>query len=1503
MNRIKARKIIEKLRNENEKWLKSTREASMDGIFSIIRRVRIEKKKDFILELIQNADDCNSTEISMDLDSSKITIQNDGDPFRSNPDRTKDNIFAICKLGKSTKESGKIGFMGFGFRAVFEVSEKPKVFSGHFSFYFNKDMIVPHWIERYPDYIKTKLERTKGRGSVFVLPYLNREIFKDVKQAIKSLSPNLLLYLQNLKKIRIGEKLLQVEKAALTNSYWASINGKKRYLWKIYSKKIQIPQTLQSFLRKDRDLDKMGKPSKKYEYITIAFEITPDGKVVNKGNNALFAFLPLADETNTRLGFNIQADFSVDAGRRKLREPNSKWNQWILSNVSKFIPLMIKDFKNNSETRTEFYKVLPLEDPDRPDYLHPVKEKIDEIIRKKDSILVKTNRSIKYPDGKKWVKPENAIIADIELQKLFDSRDLKRIFGRRKFYVANDEIDDIGMKHIKEIVKDELSFDKIIELLIDSKWILERKIINKKHPEKWVGDLVIYFSKELDKSWIIKEELSKTRFILDEKGKLCKPRKVFLPASDKIDIPSRWSKKYKIVSPKLIRYLNANRIKNDELKDERRMGLDLLMDLVSELSPETIVREIINPIFADDIWKRCSDPSLRRYTEFVMEHRDCWSCADIKIKAKTDGRKRFYKKPNELYLPYKYGNDFKLDSLFKGFKYENLVSSDYIQKIKKSKSNSEKTQLKKWKDFLIKLGVKEFPLIQKISKSKSGKDLEVELKAYRPHDNINRSNWGYTKNDYDICSPLNEIFNKCAKDEVEDSYKRLRVFIRIIDRKWTYYKSFLKSRYLYHTTGAHGWTEEDLGESSFAIFLKSSNWIPTEDGRHFRPGTVALNELKGKVKTPVIDYKISNEEFKDYLQSLGLQTKLTVEGAIALLKSHIEHRETKIYKYKEIYGYLSKHEKEKKKIRSALKEVPCIFMPKHKKKYWKISDTFWEAEDSFSDWKTDVGHIYPKFRNLFINIFGIKEKPTHEDYANFLSSYLWTKEALTNREKSCLGNIYHHLNYITTTPELKKSETWKNLKVDFKIWCENNQWAGLNEKVYYNDKEELCKLFRKHTDILLAYIPKNVDRAEIKKLFSELGIRSLANNYKEECSVSGKQINADVKYQNAIRRISKYIARFIKAKSPQAFNKLNEQGAFIALSKVDLKFADNIRVDAVIDDYTIYQGKRKCFYAWRNSNNILFLDMSILGERFSCYRYVGIALAHAFERNISLEMYVPLIVEGDEIEINNAMLDYEIITKKELNELKKKVEEKQEKPIIGTEKPGKAPAQKQFDPAAKPKVSRTRFPDIIPMITEKDEWQPECPPEKAAIQKGEILYSPNKKYETSELKTRRKKFSPPSAKKEDIAKDILSPKTKKKIGHWGEKYTIEFLKNKYRKKIKKGIIKETKDGFAVYSNKMKAVQVFWMNKKEDKSEGYDIKVNEDKRIMYIEVKSTKTDAKEFFEISRNQWEFAKQKRDKFHIYRVYNAGSKQEVKVIDIHNPVKLWQEGNLAAYPIRIQL
>lgn len=1513
MNRIQAKKIIEKIKQVNEHWINETKKASMDGIFPILERVRVDKKKDFILELIQNADDCHSSTIAFDINPSKILVQNNGEPFRSNEAGTKGDIPAICKIGKSTKGSGKIGFMGFGFKSVFKVSNKPEIYSGQFSFYLDENMIIPHWIEHIPQDIKKRLENMNRKGAIFVLPFVNKGIGKEVMKTIKRLSPELLLYLQNLRQIKSAQHIIKVEKASIPNSFWIGTGtAGNKYLWKRYSKKVQIPKKLKKFLIKDRNLEEINEAVKTHEQITITFEITPEEKIIERSDSQLYAFLPLGDETNTKLCFNIQADFSVDAGRRKLREPDSQWNQWLLANVYKCIIEVINDFKKRKNVRTEFYKALPLVNQDRPEYLEIVKEKIDEVLQEKNSILVKTLKSKNNPDGKKWAKPENAILVKKELERLFDKKDIEHLYGRQKFIVDEDEIGNEGMEYVREIVKDELSLNNVLKLLSDTQWILDRKIKQRKHVEEWFGNLLIYFANELEirlggrlrwnvyylpekKNFL--EILKKSKILLGEDNRLYEPGKLFLPSSEGLRIRSLLPKRYKIVSSRLIKYLEGQRIKSESEKERRQKGQNLLKDLISELSPKTICEEIINPVFDAENWKRHSDATLMKYTEFILNYENCWHLAKIKLKVETEKKKRIYKSPKELYLSKKYGNKFHLDRLFKGHNLEIFISDDYFRKILKSSKAKNRTHLRDLNKFFLYLKTKVYPEIIASTREIRGEEIRDELIKYGDQGKVQYSNWRYRKIDFDLPRFVLKIIEKCLSDEIENSFQRLKEIIEIVDLNWPYYKLYLESRYLYHTPHAKSCSNERLGESSFAKFLRNSNWIPTQDGKHFKPAAVALKELEGKVKIPIVDYKITNDDFKEHLKSLGIQSMPSLDGVMDLLISLVEQNSKQTKKFILIYEYLARYKKERKRIRERLEEIPFIFIPKKGKKNWKISEVFWESKDSFLEWKIEIESTYPNLKGFFLEILGIKEKPDTWDYMNLLSSYLWKREKLTNKEKDCLGNIYHHLGYIASTSGLQENEQWQNLKSEFKVWCENNRWERVEEEIYYNNDEELHKLFKNKSDVLFAHIPINIDFSEIKKLFSALGIKGLREVYSEKCSVQGIASPVDENYQNAIRGTSKYITLFVKKKSPKAFERLKKERKFKLLQEISLEFVEKINVDAVINGHIVNLGERKSFYSCHGSENILFLSKNIRQNNLSCFEFIGAALEDALEKKIGLEFFIPRILEKDESEIEQIMINHGIVTKKELI-LEEKKEGKKEEEVKETEE-FKESQKKQ---SIKTTVQATKSHHTIIDTKADFTWQPECTPGEAEIRQVDLIQPLPKKQKRLDEKTQKR--APSSAySKEEIMKGELSYETKTEIGKWGEKLVFGFLRKEFIKKYPKGKIKKTDYGFAVILNEQAIAEVHWLDITRDQVVGYDIKVLENKEETYIEVKSTKSDDKEYFDISKRQWEFAKEKGERFLIYRIFNAGSKRNAKLTIIPNPVQQWKEGRLNAYPIRIEI
>ena len=107
--------------------------------------------------------------------------------------------------------------------------------------------------------------------------------------------------------------------------------------------------------------------------------------------------------------------------------------------------------------------------------------------------------------------------------------------------------------------------------------------------------------------------------------------------------------------------------------------------------------------------------------------------------------------------------------------------------------------------------------------------------------------------------------------------------------------------------------------------------------------------------------------------------------------------------------------------------------------------------------------------------------------------------------------------------------------------------------------------------------------------------------------------------------------------------------------------------------------------------------------------------------------------------------------------------------------------------------------------------------------------------------------------------DLSVSPSQMEIGRWGEEWVYRFLLHTCQDAIK-----------------VNAVEVTWMNEKEESSSPYDILMRQNctpPQDIYIEVKSTGSEKKDLFEVSMPQIHMAHKYRHAYQIYRVYNAGS------------------------------
>lgn len=138
-----------------------------------------------------------------------------------------------------------------------------------------------------------------------------------------------------------------------------------------------------------------------------------------------------------------------------------------------------------------------------------------------------------------------------------------------------------------------------------------------------------------------------------------------------------------------------------------------------------------------------------------------------------------------------------------------------------------------------------------------------------------------------------------------------------------------------------------------------------------------------------------------------------------------------------------------------------------------------------------------------------------------------------------------------------------------------------------------------------------------------------------------------------------------------------------------------------------------------------------------------------------------------------------------------------------------------------------------------------------------------------------------------------------KLGHEGEKYVFQALQNHYKNKYPDATfnLDEKKGTFKLNPPNKPEIAITWLNKNKESGKPYDLVLRKnDQTKRYIEVKSTASTDKYAFEITHH--EFIKmlhifekkiaQPKEKYSIYRVFNANSPSSARIEKFNNPAAL---------------
>lgn len=277
---------------------------SAPSLFSDLAKVELYIAESYrtrsLIELLQNSDDCGSTDFLMLQDGSDLIVCNNGKSF------TKQDVVSLCRSGSSTKErgAGSIGYRGIGFKSVAGICKEIEVISGDYQFEYSKlktlklinsnsdvPLIrIPHKLTNI-DKIKLKKEmyNLNEYNTIFIFKDVN---FRLIEEEIRNFSSSSCIFLNNLKTLdlRTNKESIKVE-INDDGQYFELISENEKEAWIV--REDVLTQSKIALLYKDN-------------------EIIP----ASEEKSLIHAFLPTEESPGAALKFN--GDFSTDPSRKNI---------------------------------------------------------------------------------------------------------------------------------------------------------------------------------------------------------------------------------------------------------------------------------------------------------------------------------------------------------------------------------------------------------------------------------------------------------------------------------------------------------------------------------------------------------------------------------------------------------------------------------------------------------------------------------------------------------------------------------------------------------------------------------------------------------------------------------------------------------------------------------------------------------------------------------------------------------------------------------------------------------------------------------------------------------------------------------------------------------------------------------------------------------------------------------------------------------------------------------
>ena len=419
-------------------------------------------KTHFVSELIQNADDSKSQHLELQLDSNALFVWNDGRQF------TEEDVRNICSLGLSDKDLTQIGTFGIGFKAVYNYTDSPEIYSG-IEWFLIRDLIKPEVIDVDKITPKIATHLNKGR-TVFQLPFKNslrQEDIERLEMRLRDLDKRSLLFLRHLEAVhwRNTEDTQggsyfchrfphdKIQNASYVKLQ-TSVNGADQLTetFLVFRKEVQPPQyVIDELLHQAEDPkeeQRIQRSAEELQPVEVAFKLH-DGGITMMNSCVLFAYL--STQIKTDLRFIIQARYQTTPARDNIPDYNP-WNKWLVQETADFLPDVLEQLKMSGLLKPPFFNVLPLQDDYVPETFEPVVKALQKAMQDRPFIPTQNGG---YAEAKNVRYPHNELLRELFEQTFWLHPEIR---NTEKFRRGFEVMREAGVIEVR--VEDVLNFLK-----------------------------------------------------------------------------------------------------------------------------------------------------------------------------------------------------------------------------------------------------------------------------------------------------------------------------------------------------------------------------------------------------------------------------------------------------------------------------------------------------------------------------------------------------------------------------------------------------------------------------------------------------------------------------------------------------------------------------------------------------------------------------------------------------------------------------------------------------------------------------------------------------------------------------------------------------------------------------------------------------------------------------------------------------------------------------------